>query len=51
MNTQELSSSASNEAVIPQAYVAPAVVSAVKVTDIVRGGSGFASDGVNFLPL
>ena len=34
-----------------QDYTAPAVISAVKVTDVVRGGTGFASDGGNFLPL
>jgi hypothetical protein len=32
-------------------YAAPAILSVVKVTDVVRGGTGFASDGVNFLPL
>jgi hypothetical protein len=51
MNTQENASSTTNVLVQPLAYSAPAVLSAVKITDIVRGGSGFASDGGNFLPL
>ncbi len=51
MNTQNDISSTTSSVSEKQDYAAPAVVSAVKVTDVVRGGTGFSSDGSNFLPL
>jgi hypothetical protein len=51
MNIQEENIKSSENAAPKQDYVAPAVLSVVKVTDVVRGGTGFASDGGNFLPL
>ena len=51
MNIQDDSVSSADSGAEKQQYSAPAVVSAVKVTDVVRGGSGFQSDGNNFRPL
>jgi hypothetical protein len=51
MITQDESSKIVEISTPKQDYVAPTVLSAVKVTDVVRGGTGFASDGGNFLPL
>ncbi len=51
MNIQDDSKNASDSVISKQEYAAPAVVSAVKVTDVVRGGTGAQSDGGNFLPL
>ncbi len=50
MNIQDDSTSAVDSIIKKQEYAAPAVVSAVKVTDVVRGGTGFQSDGGNFQP-
>jgi len=51
MNSKDETNIVADSANQQQHYVAPAIVSAVKVTDVVRGGTGFASDGGNFLPL
>jgi hypothetical protein len=51
MNTQDDTVKSVDTATNAHEYAAPAVLSAVKVTDVVRGGTGFASDGGNFLPL
>jgi hypothetical protein len=51
MINQEENINSSENAVPKQDYAAPAVLSVVKVTDVVRGGTGFSSDGGNFLPL
>lgn len=51
MTVQDDSTKAVDNVIQKQEYAAPAVISAVKVTDVVRGGTGFASDGGNFLPL
>ena len=48
MNQLPVSPTASESAQIPESYTAPAVLSAVKVTEVVRGGSGFQSDGNDF---
>ena len=51
MNIQDDNTKSVDNVTQKQEYAAPAVLSAVKVTDVVRGGTGFASDGGNFLPL
>jgi hypothetical protein len=51
MTHQEENSKTNESVAVKQDYVAPAVLSVVKVTDVVRGGTGFSSDGGNFLPL
>jgi hypothetical protein len=50
MNQQHNLDSAVEISASKPEYVAPAILSVVKVTDVVRGGTGFASDGGNFLP-
>ncbi|GEM_PF-3592177 len=50
MNIQDDSAKSVDSGTQKQDYAAPAVISAVKVVDVVRGGSGFQSDGSNFLP-
>ncbi len=51
MNAQSDNGKPVDTAANAHEYAAPAVLSAVKVTDVVRGGSGVLSDGTNFEPL
>lgn len=48
MNQTPASTVAAESVPVAQSYTAPAVLSAVKVTEVVRGGSGFQSDGNDF---
>ena len=48
MNQSQPNQVASESAPVVESYSAPAVLSAVKVTEVVRGGSGVASDGDDF---
>lgn len=48
MNQTPINQVASESAPNAEAYSAPVVLSAVKVTEVVRGGSGFQSDANDF---